>query len=134
MALMNWDEKYSVGITKIDEQHKKLINLINKLYDAMREGKGKEVLLSILDETLEYTKYHFVTEEGLFKQYSYSQIEDHIKEHRDMKGKVEQLYLDVQTGKTSISIEVFNFLKFWLNNHILNTDCKYKLELAGKIK
>jgi len=132
MSVMNWDEKYSVGIMKIDDQHKKLIALVNKLYEAMREGKGKEVLISILAETLEYTKYHFETEEAMFEKFSYSLKSEHMKEHRDLKEKVDKLYLDVEKGKATITIEVFHFLKDWIVTHIMQSDQKYKSELAGK--
>jgi len=132
VAIMVWDEKYSVGIAKIDEQHKKLIGLVNKLYDAMREGKGKDILLSILEETLNYTNYHFSTEEEIFKKYNYSLKEPHMKEHKSMKEKVERLYNDVKAGNSNVTVEVFTFLKDWINNHILDIDMKYKNELADK--
>lgn len=133
MSVMNWDEKYSVGIIKIDDQHKKLIGLVNKLYDAMREGKGKDILISILAETLEYTKYHFETEEAMFEKFSYSLKREHIKEHKDLREKVEKLFKDLEAGKATITIEVFQFLKEWISTHIMQSDQKYKVELAGKI-
>ena len=65
MPLFVWEDKYKVGVKEFDEQHKKLIELINKLYDAMKQGHGKDVLKSIVNDLFEYTKYHFETEEKI---------------------------------------------------------------------
>ena len=69
MPLIAWDQGFSVGVGSIDEQHKKLIGLLNDLHDAMRFGKGRDVLGKVLAELIDYTAYHFRTEEGLFAKY-----------------------------------------------------------------
>jgi hemerythrin-like metal-binding protein len=65
MILLSCDSKYSVGTDKIDNQHRHLIELLNTLHDAMLQGKGKEKMKTILNELVEYTKYHLKTEEEL---------------------------------------------------------------------
>ncbi len=59
MALFNWSEEYSVNVNGLDNQHKKLVDLINELHSAMKEGKSKEVLGKIIEELISYTKFHF---------------------------------------------------------------------------
>jgi hemerythrin len=71
MELIKWKDVFSVKVSEVDNQHKKLIGLINQLYDAMRVGKGREVLGSVLTELVNYTIYHFSTEERLFREYGY---------------------------------------------------------------
>jgi len=63
MPLFPWSDDLSVKVTLIDDQHKKLIALINSLHDAMRAGEGKQVLEKTLKELADYTVYHFQTEE-----------------------------------------------------------------------
>ncbi|MGC8720293.1 MAG: hemerythrin domain-containing protein, partial [Thermodesulforhabdaceae bacterium] len=62
MPLIRWDESLSVGIAEIDDQHKRLVNMINELYDAMLQKKGKAVLSQIIKEMAEYAAVHFATE------------------------------------------------------------------------
>ena len=56
MPLMNWTEKLSVGVAVIDDDHKKLVAMVNELYDAMQAGRGKDTLGRILDGLVQYTK------------------------------------------------------------------------------
>ena len=78
MPLFVWNDSYSVKVAELDNQHKKLIGLINQLYDAMKEGKGKDVLEVIFTELIEYTKNHFSAEENTTAHNPYSDegIED----------------------------------------------------------
>ena len=75
MALFEWSEKYSVGIREIDDQHKKLIGLVARLQDAMREGKGKAVLDKVLAELIQYTRTHFAAEERIMQTNGYPDFE-----------------------------------------------------------
>ena len=61
MALFTWQDKYSVGIRQIDDQHKQLINMINELNDAMLAGKEKEVLLTELNKRANYYVSHYAS-------------------------------------------------------------------------
>jgi len=124
VGLIKWNDHYSVNIAVVDEQHKKLINLINQLYDAMRAGKGAEVLGPVLTELVEYTVYHFSAEEGLCRQYGYPGYEEHKRIHDDLTMKAKQLKTALDQGNNLISIDVMLFLSNWLNTHILEEDKK----------
>ena len=134
MGIMEWKEEYSVGIKEIDQQHKVLFEMANKLYDAMKTGKGKGVLEELLKELVKYTMYHFSAEEALFSKYGFSKAEEHKKEHAELKTKVDKLLKDVDAGRTSITIDVFSFIKDWISVHILQKDKIYAAELADKVK
>lgn len=60
MAFIHWNADMETGISKIDEQHKKLVHLLNDLFDAMNSGKGKDALGIILHDLVEYTKFILV--------------------------------------------------------------------------
>ena len=132
MPLIAWDQGFSVGVGSIDEQHKKLIGLLNDLHDAMRFGKGRDVLGKVLAELIDYTAYHFRTEEGLFAKYGYPEHAAHEREHRDLTRQAMELKERFERGDTAITIDVMNFLKDWLNDHILGSDKRYGPFLAGK--
>jgi hypothetical protein len=59
MALLEWEQGFSVNVAEIDRQHQKLIGMINALNDAMKEGKGKEVLAQIHGELSVYAGDHW---------------------------------------------------------------------------
>ena len=132
MPLFQWSQNLSVNIKEIDNQHKKLVELINLLHDSMKSGKGKDVMGKILTDLTNYTVYHFGTEEKLFQQYGYSEYSKHKKEHDDLTKQVLEIKAKFESGNTSITIEVMNFLKDWLSKHILYTDKRYSGFLNAK--
>ncbi len=132
MALMTWEQKFSVNIKEIDGQHQKLFELINNLHDAMKTGRGKDALGGVLSELVDYTVYHFSTEEKLFQKYGYSEYSQHKKAHDTLTKQVLELNDKLKRGDVIITIEVMNFLKDWLNSHILSTDKKYSTFLNNK--
>ena len=122
---MIWKNEYSVNIRQIDIQHKKLVELINDLHEAMSAGKAKDVLEKILGELVAYTKFHFSKEEELMEMAGYPGLLHHRLKHKELTGKVFQFQSDYHAGKFSISIEVMSFLKDWLINHIQKIDKEY---------
>lgn len=125
MPLLPWKEEYSVKIREIDEQHKKLVAMINELNDAMSQGQAKQALEKVLDRLVGYTASHFATEERLMQTHGYPGFAEHKEKHEKMTAKVLALQQEYRSGKTRLSIEVMNFLKNWLDKHILGTDMKY---------
>lgn len=125
MALFNWKDEYSVKVTKFDDHHKKLVNLINDLHDAMLKGQQQTVIGSTLKALADYTKYHFGEEEKLMVAYNYPGLGEHRAQHDAFVEKVRDSIAKYEAGKLALSIEVMNFLRDWLKGHILQTDKKY---------
>lgn len=130
--LLVWKDQYSVGIKHLDEQHQKLVEMINELHQSMRRGEGKSLIETILDKMKAYTAIHFKSEEKLFEQYSFPKTSEHKKEHREFVGKVLEFIQKYEKGDAFLSIEIINFLKDWLINHILGSDKEYGPFLNGK--
>lgn len=125
MPLFNWNAQYSVNVKEIDEQHKKLVDIINELHDSMKVGKGKETLGTILNELVDYTIKHFSYEENLFSSKGYPESKDHKNVHAKLVNQVKALKSDFESGKAVMTMDVMNFLKDWLSEHIMGTDKKY---------
>jgi hemerythrin len=132
MALIEWKEEFSVGVATIDEQHKRLIALMNGLHDAMAAGAANTVMDKTLADLIDYTVYHFGTEEKLFAQYQYPQAAVHKNQHDDLTKTAKKLQSEFKTGKTLITLETMHFLRSWLNDHILQVDKAAGKYLAGK--
>ena len=133
MPLLTWNDKLSVGVASLDEDHKKLVTMLNELFDAINSGRGKDALGKILDNLIGYAKTHFGHEETFFAQTNYPQTAEHKQEH----DKFTQQVLDVQqkykSGATgTMSLELMNFLKNWLVGHIQGKDQKYGPYLNAK--
>lgn len=132
MSAFAWSDKYSVNIREIDDQHKKLISMVDTLHTAMRQGQGKAALDSILKELIQYTRTHFATEERLMKLNGYPDYDAHKAKHDKMTDKVAKIYRDYQDGKVSITLDVMKFLQDWIDKHILSTDKQYAPYLNAK--
>jgi len=125
MAFVDWKPQYSVGHAEIDQQHRKLVDMINDLHDSMKLGGKPEDLKRILGDLVHYTRYHFSHEEKLMERAGYADLANHKRVHRAMVEQVERLRREVDSSRTGFSIKLMGFLKNWLTDHILGTDQKY---------
>jgi len=132
MSLITWNDSYSVNIKEIDRQHMKLVQIINDLNDAMREGKTNDVLGKLIRELVSYTKTHFATEERYFDRYGYPDMNAHKLQHAAFVEKIAAFSDDFESGRLGVSIEIMKFLQDWLLKHIKGTDMKYVPFLTGK--
>lgn len=135
MSIFDWSDRFSVYITKMDEQHKKLIGLLNEFHDAKLAGKDEEVMRKLLNDLLDYTKKHFKKEEELMSQYQYPQYDAHKSLHIVLAEKVETLQKKfLSGGKASIYGEMAILLNDWLTDHIIIEDKKYGIFInSGRI-
>ena len=125
MPIFTWNNQYSVKVHELDNQHKKLFDLINQLYDAMGQGKGKEIVGPILDGLINYTKSHFSTEERILSTHNYPDLAHHRQEHDLFVKKVFELQAQYKSGQLVMSVNILSFMKDWLTNHIEKTDQNY---------
>jgi hemerythrin len=129
---LKWSDKYSVNVTEIDEQHKELLSLVNSMYDAMHAGRGRDMIGTIIDEFVDYTDYHFKTEEALLRHHAYPAYDDHKEMHDRLVREAHRIKEAFDSGNMPTAIEVMLLLTNWLNNHILEEDKKYKPYVEGK--
>jgi hemerythrin-like metal-binding protein len=125
MALFEWNENLSVKVIEMDEQHKKLIGLINALNDAMANRKGAEALKKTLDEMTNYTVEHFGNEEKYMTAFNFPGTFMQKQEHKKFIDKTRELQKGLAEGKLMLSMETMNFLKDWLQKHIMGMDKHY---------
>ncbi|ADH86015.1 bacteriohemerythrin [Desulfurivibrio alkaliphilus] len=132
MAMFEWKDEYSVNVREIDEQHKQLVSMINELHEAMMQQRAKDVLSGLLNKLVSYCASHFATEERLMQTHGYPDYAAHKVKHEKMTAKVLALQNDLKAGKMNLTVEVSQFLKDWLDKHILGTDKKYAAHLNSK--
>jgi hemerythrin-like metal-binding protein len=127
-----WREEYSVGIPKLDEQHKTLVRLINDLRAAMLGRQGDSVLGTLFEELIEYTRKHMALEERLMRECAYPGLRTHRADHKRLARNVYALRDKFLASRLSISVEVLQFLRQWLTVHIMEHDQAYVGWLAPK--
>ena len=126
MSFFEWDDKLSVDIPEIDNQHKKLIAIINLMYQKTMENAQNEAINKIINDLVDYTKYHFSFEEEQFDRIGYPETISHKREHGIFIKKINKYKKKSDAGELILSVSLSEFLKDWLFNHIMRTDHRYK--------
>lgn len=122
MALFSWNDELSVGNQFIDDDHKKLVKMVNDFHDAMEQGRGNEVIGKVLRNLVTYTREHFSREESEMQRIKYPRFLAHKQEHDKLMREVAELQSSFESGKAMLSIKVSKFLRDWLLTHIKQTD------------
>lgn len=123
--MIEWDDKYSVGISKIDDEHKQFIDIINKAIVTKEYNGDPEELKEVLHSITMYAIKHFTTEENYMIQFNYPEYQYHKEEHHDFSKKVIEYCKRVNDGDSQFADKILKYLKQWLVNHIQVTDRKY---------
>ncbi len=135
MSEIQWNDELSVNIDEIDDQHKNLIRIINRLDDAVSQGhRSKKTVppTDVLSEMIDYLEYHFSTEEKYMIEFDYPEYDAHRAEHELFVGKVTTFTEEFRKGKKDLSNDILLFLADWYLNHIKNTDAKFGPFLIAK--
>ena len=116
---MQWDDRHNLGIERFDFAHRRMFDLINKLYDDARVGGQKDAQLKLINELIKITKIHFTQEELAMSECGYAEYLEHIDEHLNLIQEVEEIKKDIEFVSSSISQEQAAFLINWLLVHII---------------
>lgn len=125
MAFINWTTDLAVN-GDIDAQHQRLFAIVNDLHAAVTAGAERSVLARVFDELIDYTIYHFQTEERYFASLAYPEAGTHKTEHDDLTAQVVKLQSQFIDGDLVISFELLDFLYDWLMTHTGNSDIAFK--------
>ncbi len=134
MSLIKWSDTFSVKIQSIDEQHRKLFNMINDLNNAIKENNEKEKIGIILKDLISYTKSHFVFEENMMIKHDYHGYKWHKTIHDDLIFEVSKIVKRFDEGQDIVAKELLNFLLKWLVEHIGGVDKQYSPIFSHKEK
>lgn len=134
MALVTWNSNYSVGVPSIDGQHTVLFDILNELHAAMLKGQAQSVTGPLLKKLVKYTEEHFSFEEKMLESTQYPGIQDHKAKHAALIQQVNQYVEQHDKGEVSVNLQLMNFLRDWLTQHIQKVDKEYGpwLTKAGK--
>jgi hemerythrin len=124
MSYLVWQDDLNTGIQVIDDQHKRIVDMINSLHQAkVSVGSGGEVG-EVLNGLVDYTLSHFAFEESLLEEAGYEFTRPHKRVHEIFIGRVKDFNLRFQAGE-DITDELLGLLSRWLFNHIRSDDAGY---------
>ncbi len=133
MSFMEWNERYSVGVAVFDDEHKKLVAILNELHASVSTGVDKLVLQRVSDKLVEYTLMHFRHEEMYFDDWAYPEAEKHIAMHSSLRQQVFDYRKQIlEMDSVDLALEMLDFLRNWLSQHIMVEDRKYGAYLHEK--
>lgn len=129
MAIIKWRESFSTGVEQFDQEHHKLVELINEMFLVLRNKADQEEVEKLLTELIAYTQYHFDNEEKAMEDANYPELTEHKKIHEALKTQALEFQDLLQEDLNNGTKKFYRFLRDWLTNHILECDMKY----SGKI-
>jgi len=132
MKEIQWTDELSLGITEIDSEHKHLIEIANKIIFYARES-NTVILKKLFHELRGYTFTHFRNEENYMSSIKYNQISEHKCEHENLKKQVKQFQEILFKGDIFDGLQIKQFMKSWLIDHIIYSDMKIKKFLLKTI-
>jgi hemerythrin len=126
MIMSYWKDSLLVGVPQIDNQHRKLVEAIDKLMDACNMGKGRDEIAQTLRFTISYTQEHFRDEENLQQRFAYPAINAHKRLHAQLIMNINEISKEFdRTGPNiGLTAKLNKTLVEWLINHISVEDKK----------
>lgn len=126
MPFIDWSPDYSLGFDKFDDEHKKLVAIVNELHEALDKGVEQATLQRICDELVEYSIAHFESEEAYFDHANYPDKEAHAGSHRALEAQVREYSAQALKRPTGdVATELMGYLRKWLINHICHEDVAF---------
>jgi len=127
MSRIEWDDKFSVGIPLIDEQHKMLIQHVNDLAHAIERNQSVGEIVRVLGFLIDYAHFHFATEEKHMIATDYPGLTDHKTQHEEFKTTLNHLTEDFEEeGATqALAHSINTFLTHWLITHFQEVDREF---------
>lgn len=130
MSMQKWSEDLATGIAGIDDDHRHLFEVLDRLYQAIREDRGHEELVLLLSELIGNTEDHFRREESFMLERGYRDFARHKMEHERLIADARDLLTRYQSGALQMTISVQQILGNWLRQHISVMD----REMVGELK
>ena len=122
MPFIEWTPAYDLGIEELDRQHRRLVEIVNRLHDAMEQGCPRGAMQGAVYDLVSYTEIHFATEERLMRRLEYPGLESHRDKHQVLTRELDEYASALASERMGVSMEFMSFLREWLLNHVVHAD------------
>ena len=124
MPILAWSDEYSINVAEIDEQHKKLLDHVNRLHAGVEAQIDKQDLHQLVEDLYEYTSFHFASEEKLMKKHGMDHVKKHHKEHKMLLKHLKHICNAISQGKRPKFYSEYDVSNDWFLSHIMECDKK----------
>lgn len=131
MPLLNWKDEYSVHVQELDEHHKILIDIINRIYDNCMQPDVVDCIGPKIKELIDYSEYHFKAEEDYMRSIEYFESDEHVEQHAMFIFKIRELQQAYSDNELELTQSLIVFLGKWLLHHVFEEDMKYARHALG---
>lgn len=125
MRMIKWENKFSVDVSIMDEEHKSFILIINKVVAGVTQNNKHEIISDALNDMIMYARSHFKTEEKYMIKFDYPEYHEHKKEHKDFLITTVGFCQRVMNREYDIIDDLREYLEQWLAEHLQGSDKKY---------
>jgi hemerythrin len=130
--IVEFDDSLLTHVEEMDEQHMRLVALLNNVYELLKEGKREEAIELFKREILSYVEYHLSEEERFMEKIGYPELDQHRKVHDMFRREIYHLAPYIEEGDPKAFREALSYAWGWLYNHITKTDKKYAIYAKEK--
>jgi hemerythrin-like metal-binding protein len=125
MPIMNWDSTLDIGVTSMNDDHREILDAMNKIYDARAENQPGATINQLVAKLGAVCSRHFADEEALMAKIGYPGIGTHKHLHGQLLERYGRHAAEIKAANGVAPEEFFEFLRFWLTSHIRGIDAKY---------
>ena len=129
MSLIEWDEKYSVGVAAVDHEHRELIGLVNEAHDRLMRPGGEEAVKDFLGEIFARISAHFALEDKIMRARNYDRYDAHKADHERLLDEIRDIMDDYEDGELFSEALFAQQLKTWFAGHFRSHDARLHLRL-----
>lgn len=132
MPLLQWNERYRVGIDAVDHEHRQLIDLINRLHDGLVAGAEKEMVGNVFGDLFAAISAHFALEEAMMRRQRYRDLAAHKEDHEQLLDEIRDIMDEVENGQEAADRRLAGKLDAWFSRHFETHDAKLHKALEAR--
>ncbi|HNW52586.1 MAG TPA: hemerythrin family protein [Prolixibacteraceae bacterium] len=121
-----WTDELSIGNVRIDNDHKKLLEVYDDLVDLIEHNGSNEDFAKILSKMTDYVFKHLKNEEKYMEEFGYPKLKEHQQFHRNYNYKVSMYNFNLLGSNPPNPHEIIEYIREWWINHILKHDIDYE--------
>ncbi|BCS97250.1 hemerythrin [Desulfoluna limicola] len=125
VSLMKWSDDLLIHVDDIDDQHRNLFLIINRLIVHKKTNGPREELLDFLHVLVAYSQAHFRTEAQHMADAHYPLAQEHSEEHVEFTQTIQAFMRDYDKGTEDLCDKMLTFLRLWWLSHVADADQKF---------
>ncbi len=132
MPLLEWKEEYGTGVEDVDDEHRDLIDIINRLHDLLLAKDAKLTVPAFFDNLIRGVSAHFALEERIMDESRYPDRDEHREDHERLLGELRGLKRTFEHAETIDSAELALRLEPWFSRHLTTYDLQLHRGLQAR--